>query len=134
MQILFTNSTTSIAYIGIIDRADNYIGDPIIFQLEPGHRCIYNTTPLYYIAIVINNKHLFDIPWLSNATRHIICVEAQNRYYDNSSYGVDHQVHGPDPKIIDNEISKSIETYVFDQLRLLYEKYPNIVDIKEPEM
>lgn len=50
MKVLFTNHTSEIAYITVVDYDKNrsYIGEPIIFSLEPNQSCYYETTPNYF--------------------------------------------------------------------------------------
>jgi hypothetical protein len=138
MRVLFCNRTTTTAYIAIVNYYDTYLSDPVIFELEAGQQCFYETTPYHVFGgLVFDRCNCWDL--LDWTTWKYIFPSDKYRWYsschvgfDVDSYLLDHPEVGPAKLSMDTNAIR-LKDYMCSSLAKRYNAYNMGLDIKCPD-
>jgi hypothetical protein len=142
MKVLFTNSTSFIAYIAVVDhdKEYRYIGEPIVCSLNPNQSCYYETTALYFYGSLVENKCVYDsIPVYSNM-REIIPLSSEAFNFRTRPYYISsidtYLVQHPEIKsaeISNDALAQRLKNGMYRFLEEYYKLYDDSLELKEPE-
>jgi hypothetical protein len=112
------------------DEETKYIGEPIVFELEPGQQCWYESTPTYFFGTLILD--VCEISYQPEVSvKRVIYNKGSRNYYnfDVDNYLLEH----PEVKhanIITNDNTNRLKEFTFDHLA---DRYNAFVDVKCPD-